>query len=77
VTSIVVVPELTAIMKALEGTDSNVIQALAGIGMQPNKLIALAFQGLAEKAEKIGHLNISPDLLQELIRGTNAYEQID
>lgn len=69
--------ELTAIMKALEGTDSNVIQALASIGMQPNKLIALAFQGLAEKAEKIGQLNISPDLLQELIKGTNAYEQID
>lgn len=61
--------ELTAIMKSLEGTNSNVIQALASIGMQPNQLIALAFQGLAEKAEKIGQLNISPDLLQELVKG--------
>lgn len=62
--------ELSAIMKALEGTDSNVIQSLASIGMQPNKLIALAFQGLADKAEKIGQLNISPDLLQELTKGS-------
>lgn len=61
--------ELSAIMKALDGIDPNVIQSLASIGMQPNKLIAMAFLGLAEKAEKIGQLNISPDLLQELIKG--------
>lgn len=64
--------ELSAIMKALENTDLNVIQSLASIGMQPNKLIALAFQGLAEKAEKIGQLNISPDLLQELAKGSKG-----
>lgn len=62
--------ELSAMMKALENTDLSVIQSLAGIGMQPNKLIALAFQGLAEKAEKIGQLNISPDLLQEISKGS-------
>jgi Membrane protease subunits, stomatin/prohibitin homologs len=62
--------ELSTTMKALEGMDPNVIQALANIGMKPDKLIAIAFQELAEKAEKIGQLNISPDLLQEIIRGT-------
>lgn len=62
--------ELSAVMKALEGINPNVIQSLASIGMQPNKLIAIAFQELAEKAEKIGQLNISPDLLQELIKGS-------
>lgn len=62
--------ELSSIMKALEDTDLNLIQSLASIGMQPNKLIALAFQGLAEKAEKIGQLNISPDLLQEISKGS-------
>lgn len=62
--------ELSEIMKALEGTDSKVIQSLASIGMKPDQLIALAFQGLAEKAEKIGQLNISPDLLQGLLKGT-------
>lgn len=60
--------ELSAVMKALEGIEPNVIQSLASIGMQPNKLIAIAFQELAEKAGQIGQLNISPDLLQELMR---------
>ncbi|MEQ8199120.1 MAG: SPFH domain-containing protein, partial [Clostridiaceae bacterium] len=60
--------ELSAVMKALEGIDSNVIQSLASIGMQPSKLIAIAFQELAGKAGKIGQLNISPDLLQELMK---------
>lgn len=62
--------ELSAVMKALEGMDAGVIQALASIGMQPDKLIALAFQGLAENAGKIGQLNISPELLQEILRGS-------
>lgn len=62
--------ELSAVMKALEGINPNVINSLANMGMEPNKLIALAFQGLAENAEKIGQLNITPDLLQELIKGT-------
>jgi len=60
--------ELSAVMRALEGINPNVIQSLASIGMQPNKLIAMAFQGLAEKAGQIGQLNISPDLLQELMK---------
>ncbi len=60
--------ELSAVMKALEGIDPDVIQSLASIGMQPNKLIAMAFQELAEKAGQIGQLNISPDLLQELMK---------
>lgn len=62
--------ELSAVMKALEGINPNVIQSLASIGMQPNKLIAIAFQELAEKAGQIGQLNISPDLLQALMKET-------
>jgi hypothetical protein len=62
--------ELSAVMKALEGMNPGVIQSLASIGMQPNKLIAIAFQELAGNAEKIGQLNITPDLLQEIIKGT-------
>lgn len=63
--------ELSAIMRAFNGIDPSILQPLASIGMQPNKLIAIAFQGLAEKAEKIGQLNISPDLLHEIIKGQN------
>jgi hypothetical protein len=62
--------ELTSVMKSLEGTDPSIIQSLANIDMQPGKLIALAFQELAGNAEKIGELNITPDLLQGLIKGS-------
>ena len=41
--------------------------ALASTGMKPEQLIAFAFQELAGKADKIGQLNISPDLLRELL----------
>ncbi|MFH0823361.1 MAG: SPFH domain-containing protein [Pseudomonadota bacterium] len=55
-------------MKALEKVDAKVIQALAGVGMQPDQLVAMAFQGLAERAEKIGELNVSPELLSRLLK---------
>ncbi len=53
-------------MKAL-GTDTKILQALATSGMKPEQLIAFAFQELAGNAERIGQLNISPDLLRELL----------
>ncbi|MCP3467631.1 MULTISPECIES: SPFH domain-containing protein [unclassified Bradyrhizobium] len=56
-----------ALMKIFEGVDTRVIQALASAGMQPGQLIAQAFTGIAEKAEKIGQLNVSPDLLSQLM----------
>lgn len=64
--------QISEMMKAFQGVNPSVIQYLANIGMQPNKLIAIAFQELAEKADKIGQLNISPDLLHELIKGTKG-----
>jgi len=56
-----------ALMKIFEGVDTRIIQALAAAGMQPGQLIAQAFTGIAEKAERIGQLNVSPDLLQTLL----------
>ena len=56
-----------ALMKIFEGVDTRVIQALASAGMQPGQLIAQAFSGIAERAERIGQLNVSPDLLQTLL----------
>jgi hypothetical protein len=61
---------ISATMKAFRDVDANIIQALVSSGMSPQQLIASAFQGLAEKAEKIGQLNISPELLQELLKKT-------
>jgi hypothetical protein len=55
-------------MQALGAVDARVLQALANVGMKPEQLIAVAFQELAGKADKIGQLNISPDLLRELLQ---------
>jgi len=55
-------------MKAIGNTHPGIVQALAAVGMNPDQLIAAAFQTLADKADKIGELNISPDLLQGLLR---------
>jgi hypothetical protein len=63
-----------ALMKIFEGVDTRVIQALAAAGMQPGQLIAQAFTGIAEKAEKIGQLNVSPDLLSQLMERPKATE---
>jgi hypothetical protein len=54
-------------MKALSSADAKVLQSLATAGMKPEQLIAFAFQELAANADKIGQLNISPDLLRELM----------
>ncbi len=58
---------VSATMKALGSADAKILQALASSGMKPEQLIAFAFQELAGKADKIGQLNISPDLLRELL----------
>ena len=61
-----------AMMKALADTDKGTIQALASIGMKPDQLIAVAFREMAERADKIGQLNLSPDLLRELLAQDGA-----
>jgi len=58
---------LSAALKALDGTDAKVLQALASVGMKPDQLMAVAFQEIAQRADKIGQLNISPDLLRQLL----------
>lgn len=63
---------VAAVMKALQSADPRVVQALAAVGMQPGQLIAQAFGGIAERAEKIGELNVSSELLQGLMRADAA-----
>jgi hypothetical protein len=64
--------EIAAVMNSLQHVQPNVLQAMANMGMNSDKLIALAFQELAENAGKIGQLNISPDLLQGLMAPTEG-----
>ena len=67
--------KVAALMDALEKADPRTVQALAAIGMRPEQLIAQAFGGIAEKAEKIGQLNMSPDLLNALMSKDNGAQQ--
>jgi hypothetical protein len=59
--------KVATLMQALDKADPRVVQALAAAGMQPAQLIAQAFGGLAERADRIGQLNMSPELLSSLI----------
>lgn len=55
-----------AVMEAYGKIGPEVIVALAALNAEPEKIIAQAFQKLAESSEKIGTLNITPDLLESL-----------
>ncbi len=63
---------MESLVKALQLADPKVLQALASMDMGPGQLIAQAFGGLAEKAERIGQLNMSPELLTSLMRAAPA-----
>ena len=58
---------VASVIKAMENADPRIIQALASAGMEPGQLIAQAFVSIAERADKIGQFNMSPDLLQTLL----------
>jgi len=58
---------VAASLKAIKGVDHKVVQALASSGMDSGKLIAQAFREIAENADKIGELNVSPELLRTLL----------
>ena len=58
---------LTEILKPLRDFDWKALMMLGGKGADPKAMIAMAFQEMAENAQKIGELNVSPDLLKSLI----------
>lgn len=64
--------KVSSLMRAFDNVDARVVQALSATGMQPGQLIAQAFGSLAENAERIGQLNVSPELLNSLM---NSYPQ--
>jgi hypothetical protein len=55
-------------MKVYEEMNPEVLKALANAGLDSGRLMALAFQGIADNADKIGNLNITPDLLNTIIK---------
>jgi hypothetical protein len=66
--------EVKAVIKAYGEIPAETLKIIAGAGLPPNVLMAQAFQGISERAEKIGNLNISPDLLTSIIKQPDEYE---
>jgi hypothetical protein len=58
---------LRATLEPLKGMDWRTLMAASAGEVNPRLLVAMAFRDLAENAEKIGQLNISPDLLNALL----------
>lgn len=58
---------LKAMLTPVQGLDWRVLMMLNPQGGDSRNTIAMAFQELASNAQKIGELNISPDLLRTLI----------
>lgn len=63
---------LEATLKPVRNVDWRTLMMLSKQGGDPKTLIALAFQELATNAQKIGELNISPDLLNSLVASRPA-----
>ncbi len=58
---------LEATLKPVRDIDWRTLMALSPSGGDPKLTIALAFRELAANAEKLGELNITPDLLRTLL----------
>ena len=61
---------LNATLRPYQELDWKTLMAITNSGNDPSNHIAMAFRELAENADKIGNLNISPDLLEALTQRT-------
>lgn len=59
---------VSASMQAVAQVDLRVLETLSQAKLTPEQLIAQALKALANNAQRIGQLNIAPDLLQSLTR---------
>lgn len=55
-------------LKAFDSVPAEVLKALAMSNMAPEQLIAQSFENLTKEGNSVGNLNISPELLQSLIK---------
>jgi hypothetical protein len=58
---------LKVVMEVYERANPEVLRVLTNAGLDSGHLLAQAFQGIAEQAEKIGNLNVTPDLLNAIL----------
>lgn len=59
-------------IEPVKALDWKVLSALSGGGGDPRSMIAMAFRELAENAQRIGELNMSPELLGSLLGPRSA-----
>ncbi len=59
---------ISARMNAFKELPVENLKAMALASMQPEQLMAMAFESLAQNADKIGELTITPDLFGKLIK---------
>lgn len=59
---------ITASLKPLQALDPQMLELLGMQSADPRKLVASALRDIAANAGKIGNLNISPELLETLMR---------
>jgi len=62
--------ELAAMLEPLKSVDWRTLMAANASKIDPKVGVAMAFRDLADNAQKIGQLNITPDLLESLLRHT-------
>jgi hypothetical protein len=60
--------ELAAMIQPLKEIDWRTLMAANATKIDPKVAISMAFRDLADNAERIGQLNITPDLLQSLLQ---------
>ena len=61
-------------LEPIKDVDWRTLMAARAGGLDPKQLIAMAFRDLADNAEKVGSLNISPELLHALLGDSQASE---
>ena len=59
---------IAAKMKAFSELPVDNLKAMALANMQPEQLMAMAFESLAENADKIGELNIAPEMFASMMK---------
>lgn len=62
---------ITARMRAFKELPVENLKAMALANMQPDQLMAMAFESLAKNADKIGELTITPDLFSQMVKKAN------
>ncbi len=55
-------------MKAFKELPVENLKAMALANMEPEQLMAMAFESLAQNAGKIGELNIAPEMFGKMMR---------